>query len=180
MFHALPEFYLCGVSRTCAAPHQFLPFHFPFPFPTQAADNCLFSYDPNVLVHAAPLASKCAAILFPRSLLSVDQTSYPLPAKVAAQCAHPSQLTDSPTNTPAYFNSPLDIVQAVLRCARSEDNLAGKCAAMTAAAAVVHSQANDAAGPLLLQPVLDTVASCFRAMTHTPLVLPCNHIFPIP
>lgn len=105
---------------------------------------------------------------------SNENDSLPLSARVAALSAHPGQLSDSSTNTPAYFNSPLDIVHAVLRCARSEDNLAAKCAAMTAAAAVVHSQAHEIVAPLLLQPALDSVNSCFRALMHTPLVLPCD------
>ena len=113
-------------------------------------------------------------VLFPASQFSDEQSSLPLTAKVAALHAHPSQLTDSSASTPAYFKTPLDIVHAVLRCARGEDNLAAKCAAMTAAAAVVHSQAREAAAPLLLQPALESVASCFRAMSHAPLVLPCN------
>jgi hypothetical protein len=145
-------------------------------FDVQAADNCLFSYDPTVLIDAAPLASKCVAILFPAAHFSDDQASYPLPARVAALSAHPSQLTDSSVSTPAYFTSPLDILHAVLRCARSEDHLAAKCAALSAAASVVHLQASDAAGPLLLQPVLDAVTSCFRAIMHAPLVLPCNQL----
>jgi hypothetical protein len=108
---------------------------------------------------------------------SDDDAALPLSCRVAALSAHPSQLSDSSANTPAYFNSPLDIVHAVLRCARSEDNLAAKCAAMTAAAAVVHSQAQEIVAPLLLQPTLDTVNSCFRAMMHTPLVMPCNTLY---
>lgn len=143
----------------------------------QAADHCLFSYDPAVLVHAAPLAAKCAVILFPASHLADDQSTYYLPSRVAALSAHPSQLTESSANTPAHFSSPLDIVHAILRCARGEDNLAAKSAAMTAAAAVVHAQASDVGGPLLLQPALDTVTSCFKAMTHAPLVLPCNDVY---
>lgn len=141
---------------------------------SQAADNCLFSYDPAVLVHAAPLACKCAAVLFPTSQFSFQQSSLPLTAQVAALHAHPSQLADSSANTPVYFKTPLDIVDSVLRCARSEDNLAAKCAALSAAAAVVHAQAHEAAAPLLLQPALESVYSCFRAMMHPPLVLPCN------
>ena len=141
----------------------------PFRRCSQAADSCLFSYDPTVLVLAAPLAAKCAAVLF----LDAQQP-LPLPAKVAALSAHPSQLTDSSTSASAYISSPLDIVHSILRCARSEDNLAAKCASLNAAAAVVHAQARQAVGPLLLQPAIDAVASCFRAMAHRRLVMPCR------
>ncbi len=135
----------------------------------QACDSCLFSYDPTVLLHAAPLAATCAAVLFPAA-----QQPLSLPAQVAALSAHPSQLTDSSSSTSTYISCPLDIVHAILRCARSEDNLAAKCASIDAAAAVVHAQARQPVGPLLLQPALDAVATCFKAMMYKPLVLPCR------